>query len=59
MCFHMTWTAAGVFSKDLVFAKKKCIHFKEDVVVSVTLFFKKEKRMKCKLQIKEKKHTIL
>lgn len=42
MCFHITWTAAGVFSDDLIFAKKKCIHFKEDVVVSVTLF-KKEK----------------
>lgn len=41
MCFHITWTAAGVFSDDLFFAKK-CVHFKEDVVVSVTLF-KKEK----------------
>lgn len=60
MCFHITWTAAGVFSDDLFFAKK-CIHFKEDVVVSETLFKKekkKEKRIKCKQQIKET-HTIL
>lgn len=43
MCFHITWTAAGVFSDDLFFAKK-CIHFKEDVVVSETLFKKEKKK---------------